>query len=356
MIPDSAVAFLQRLIETPSPSGFEEANAAHYREYLTPFADTITTDRHGNTIAVINPDAPVRVMLSGHIDEIGFIINHITDEGFIHFRPIGGHDTVIVIGQRVNVHTKTGMIPGVIGKKPVHLLSSEERDKSKVEIHELWIDCGVTGGKDEIAAAGVSLGDYVTYAVGYQPLLGRNVAGRAFDNRIGAWVVAEALRRVKDMNPRVGVFAVATVQEEIGLRGARTAAYGIDPHIGIAVDVSFATDHPTIDKRKVSELKLGKGPGILFGANANRKLSDYFVKTATAAEIPYQISIAAGGTGTDANAIQINRAGVTTGLLDVPLRYMHTPGEIINLDDASNCAELMARACAGFTLEDNFIP
>ncbi|MBC8142774.1 MAG: M42 family metallopeptidase [Armatimonadetes bacterium] len=355
-MPDAAIAFLQKLIETPSPSGFEEANAAHYREYLTPFADSLTTDRHGNTIAAVNPDAPVRVMLSGHIDEIGFIIHHIADEGYLYFRPIGGHDSVVVVGQRVSVHTKTGVVPGVIGKKPVHLLTSDERDKGKVELHDLWIDCGVTGGKDEIIAAGVALGDCVTYAVGYQPLLGGNVAARAFDNRIGAWVVAEALRRVSEMNPQVGVFAVATVQEEIGLRGARTAAYGIDPHIGIAVDVSFATDYPSMDKRKVSELKLGKGPGILFGANANRKLSDYLVKTAEGGEIPYQISVAAGGTGTDANAIQINRAGVTTGLVDVPLRYMHTPCEIINLSDADNAAQLLANACAGFTTEDNFIP
>ena len=356
MISDSALSFLQTLIETPSPSGFEEPNAAHYREYLAGVADTISTDRHGNVIAAVNPDAPVRVMLSGHIDEIGFLVHHIADEGYLYFRPIGGHDTVVVVGQRVHVHTKNGVVPGVIGKKPIHLLTADERDKGKVELHDLWIDLGVTGGKDEVAAAGVALGDCVTYAVGYQKLLGDNAVGRALDNRIGAWVVAEALRRVKSMNPAVGVFAVATVQEEIGLRGARTAAYGIDPHIGIAVDVSFATDYPSMDKRKVSELKLGKGPGILFGANANRKLSDYLVRTATGAELPYQVSIAAGGTGTDANAIQVSRAGVTTGLVDIPLRYMHTPCEIINLSDADNAAELLARACAGFTLDDNFIP
>ena len=249
-----------------------------------------------------------------------------------------------------------GTVPGVIGKKPIHLLNADERDKSKIELHDLWIDCGITGGKDEVAALGVGLGDCVTYAVGFQKLAGDTAVARAFDNRIGAWVVAEALRRVKELNPQVGVFAVATVQEEIGLRGARTAAYGIDPHIGIAVDVSFATDYPSMDKRKVSELKLGKGPGILFGANAARKLSTYLVDTATAAEIPYQVSIAAGGTGTDANAIQVSRAGVTTGLVDVPLRYMHTPCEIINLSDADHAAELLAKACAGFTLTDNFIP
>ena len=356
MISDSALSFLKRLLETPSPSGFEEANAQHFRDYVAPFADTVETDRHGNVIAAVNPDAKVRVMLSGHIDEIGFLIHFISDEGYLYFRPIGGHDTVVIVGQRVTVHTSNGSVPGVIGKKPIHLLTAEERDKGKVELHDLWIDLGVTGGKEEVAAAGVQIGDYATYTVGFQQLLGDRIAARALDNRIGAWVVAEALRRVKELNPQVGVFAVASVQEEIGLRGARTAAFGIDPQIGIAVDVSFATDYPSMDRRKVSELKLGKGPGILRGANANRKLADFLVKTATDSEIPYQLSIAPNGTGTDANAIQISRAGVTTGLVDVPLRYMHTPCETIALSDADNAAELLARACANLTTEDNWIP
>ncbi len=356
MISDSALDFLKRLLETASPSGFEEANAAHFREYVTPFADRVETDRHGNVIASVNPGAPVRVMLSGHIDEIGFLIHHIADEGYCYFRPIGGHDTVVIVGQRVTVHTANGPVPGVIGKKPIHLLTPEERDKGKVELHDLWIDLGVTGGKDEVAAAGVQIGDCVTYAVGFQQLLGDRIAARALDNRIGAWVVAEALRRVRELAPQVGVFAVASVQEEIGLRGARTAAYSIDPQIGIAVDVSFATDYPSMDKRKVSELKLGKGPGILRGANASRKLSDFLIKTATDSEIPHQISISPAGTGTDANAIQVSRGGVTTGLVDVPLRYMHTPCEVIALSDADNAAELLARACAKLQTGDNWIP
>ena len=357
MISDDALSFLKRLVETPSPSGFEEANAQHFRDYVAPFADEVHTDRHGNVIAAVNPKGETRIMLSGHIDEIGFLIHHIADEGFCYFRPIGGHDTVVIVGQRVVVHTAKGPVPGVIGKKPIHLLTPEEREKGgKVEYHDLWIDLGATGGKDEVAESGVQIGDCVTYAVGYTSLLGDRITARALDNRIGAWVVAEALRRVKDLHPQAAVFAVASVQEEIGLRGARTAAYGIDPHIGIAVDVSFATDFPSMDKRKVSELKLGKGPGILRGANANRRLADHLVKTATDAEIPYQLSINPAGTGTDANAIQVSRAGVTTGLVDIPLRYMHTPCEMVSLSDADNAAELLARACAKIGAEDNWIP
>ena len=157
MISDSALGFLQRLLETASPSGFEEANAQHFRDYVASFADSVETDRHGNVIAAVNPEAEVRVMLSGHIDEIGFLVHHISDEGYLYFRPIGGHDTVVIVGQRVTVHTSNGPVPGVIGKKPIHLLSSDERDKGKVELHDLWIDLGVTGGKEEVTAAGVQL-------------------------------------------------------------------------------------------------------------------------------------------------------------------------------------------------------
>lgn len=356
MISDAALGFLQRLLETPSPSGFEEPNAAHFRDYVAPFADEVTTDALGNVIACVNPGGGPRVMLAGHMDEIGFLIVHVSDEGFCYFRPIGGHDNVVLVGQRVQVHTRAnGSVPGVIGKKPVHLLEDDERGK-KVEMHDLWIDLGVTGGKPEVEAAGVRVGDPVTYAVGMTRLLGDRIAARAVDNRVGAWVVAEALRRVKERGTRAAVYAVATVQEEIGLRGARTAAFGIDPHIGIAVDVTFATDFPSMDKRKVSEMKIGGGAGILRGANANRKLADFLADTAERENIKYQFQATPGGTGTDANAMQISRAGMATGLVEVPLRYMHTPCEIIALSDADACAELLAAACAGFSPDQDWTP
>ena len=200
------------------------------------------------------------------------------------------------------------------------------------------------------------MGDYAVYADGVTKLVGDRIAARGIDNRVGAWVVAEALRRVKEMNPKAAIFAVATVQEEIGLRGARTSCYGINPDLGIAVDVTFATDFPSMDKRKTSEVKLGGGPGLLRGANASRKLADRIAAVAKASEIPVQVQATPGGTGTDANAIQINAAGVTTGLIEVPLRYMHTPCEIIDLGDADQCAELLARVCASLTPEEDWTP
>jgi endoglucanase len=355
MITDSALAFLQRLLETPSPSGFEERNAQNFREYVAAFADSVTTDAMGNVIAAVNPEGTPRVMLAGHMDEIGFLIVHISDEGMCYFRGIGGHDNAVIVGQRVTIHTSTGPVEGTIGKKPVHVLTAEERGKP-VEMHDLWVDIGAIGGKEEVASAGVRVGDPVTYAVGFTRLQGDRITARAIDNRIGAWTVAEALRRVKEMHPKAAVFAVATVQEEVGLRGAHTSAFGIAPQIGIAVDVTFASDFPSMDKRKTGDIKLGQGPTVLRGANASRKLADHMMAIAEEAKISYQPEATPGGTGTDANAMQISRAGMTTGLLGIPLRYMHTPCEIISLADADNCAELMARVCASFTPDDDWTP
>lgn len=355
MISDAALAFLERLVTTPSPSGFEGPNSANFREYVAPFADSVTTDPMGNVIAAVNPEGSPRIMLAGHIDEIGFLITYISDEGYLYVRGIGGHDTSVIIGQRVTVHTTAGPVEGVIGKKPIHVLTAEERGKP-VELYDMWVDLGVTGGKDEVLAAGVRVGDPITYAVGMTRLLGDRITARAVDNRIGAWVVAEALRRVKEKNPQAAVFAVATVQEEIGLRGAHTSAFGVAPHLGIATDVTFATDFPSMDKRRFSELKVGGGPSILRGANANRKLADRMVALAEEHEIAYQLEATPAGTGTDANAMQVSRGGMVTGLIGVPLRYMHTPCELISLSDADNAAELMALTCASVRPGEDWTP
>jgi len=354
VIPESALAFLKTLLETPSPSGYEEANAAHFRAYVAEFADSVTTDPLGSVVATVNPGGFPKVMLAGHIDEIGFLIHYIDDNGYCYFKGIGGHDLSNAVGQRLTVHTAKGPVPGVIGKKPIHLLKPEERGKS-VSYEDLWIDIGCTS-KDETVAAGIRVGDPATYVDGFTQLAGDRVTARALDNRVGAWVVAEALRRVKAMQPQAEVVAVATVQEEIGLRGAKASAYGVDPHVGIAVDVTFATDFPSMDKRKTSELKLGAGPTVLRGANANRKLSDRLIQTAEANEIPIQLEADPAGTGTDANAMQISRAGMCTGLVGVPLRYMHTPCEIISLSDADHAAELLARTCASLGKDESWIP
>ncbi len=359
MVSDASLAFLQTLVETPSPSGFEGENAAHFRDYVAPFADTIRTDPLGSVIAEVKGSAlnGPRIMLAGHIDEIGFLVHYVSDEGMLYFKPIGGHDTAVIVGQRVTIQTQTGPVPGVIGKKPIHLLLPDERNKA-TELFDMWIDVGAINGRDEVKEMGVQVGDCVTYAVGLTRLAGNGdrITARALDNRIGAWVVAEALRRVKDLNPQASVFAVATVQEEIGLRGAHASAFGVEADLGIAVDVTFATDYPSMDKRRFSELKIGSGPTVLRGANANRKLAARIAQIAQEKNLPLQPEATGGGTGTDANAMQISRGGMVTGIIGVPLRYMHTPCEIISLSDADNAAQLLAEVCASVTTEDVWTP
>lgn len=358
MRPES-LSFLKEIVNTPSPSGYEEYAAEVYRTYTGAFADKIVTDVHGNVAAILNPEAPVKIMLAGHMDEIGFTIHHVSEEGLIYFTGIGGHDSVIPMGQRVWIHgtgPTSGRIAGVIGRKAIHLLDEEER-KKKPEIRDMWIDIGATNRAE--AEQYVSLGDCVTYQYEFDHLLGDRATARGFDNKMGVFVVAEALRLLKesnDLNPNVGVYAVATVQEEIGLRGARTASYWIGPKTGLAVDVNQAIDYPTVSKARYGVLDIGKGPSVMRGANSNPIVFRMICDAAKQNDIPYQVDVAAGGTGTDGNAMQLNQGGMAVGILGVALRYMHTPCEVLSLKDVENCAKLMAAYCRTVTPETDFTP
>lgn len=350
-----SLKFLKAIVNAPSPSGYEEQAAEIYRAYAKPFADGVTTDSHGNVAAILNPRAKQKIMLAGHMDEIGFIVHYIGDDGFIYFSGIGGHDSVIPVGQRVWLHGKK-RIPGIIGRKAIHLLEEDER-KRKPELKDLWIDIGAST-REEVEK-NISLGDVVTFQYEFQELIGDRATARGFDNKMGAFVVAEALRLLKQdggLNPEVGVYAVATVQEEIGLRGARTSAFGIDAQSGIAVDVNHAVDYPGVSKTRYGQLDLGKGPSVMRGANASPVVFDLIVEAAKDDSIPYQVDVAAGGTGTDGNAMQISRAGMAVGILGVALRYMHTPCELLSLTDVENCAKLMAAYCRKVKPNTDFTP
>lgn len=347
--------FLVRLLDSISVSGYEDEAARVWQEEARGFADEIRRDTHGNSDAVINPGGSPRIMLSGHYDEIGFLVSHISDEGFCWIQPVGGWDSQIAQGQHVVIRGRKGRVPGVIGKCPIHLLKEEQRNKV-VKLDELWVDIGAESRK--AAEKLVSVGDPLVIAQGLRRLEGNRVAGRGFDNRAGAFTVLEAARLLTKLKPEAEVHAVATAQEEIGLRGARTAAYGIDPHVGIAVDVTFATDYPSMGDavKKFGKIKVGKGVVITRGPNVNPKLFEMMVETAQKKKIPYQINVESRATGTDANAIQISRSGVATGLLSIPNRYMHTPCELVSLDDLMATAELMAQTCARITTQTDFIP
>jgi endoglucanase len=354
MRPDS-LTFLRSIISAPSPSGYEQPVAQLYRQYTGGFADTVTTDVHGNVAAVLNPDAPMRIMLAGHMDEIGFVIHYISDEGLLHFSPIGGHDSVVPIGQTVWVHGRE-RVPGVIGRKAIHLLEPDEL-KKKPDMKELWIDIGATSRAE--AEAWVELGDAVTYQHELQMLIGERATARAFDNKAGLFIVAEALRLLKEdggLHPQVGVHAVGTVQEEIGSRGARTAAFGIAAQSGLAVDMGHAIDYPGVSKARFGQLDIGKGPGISRGANANPAVFALLTEAARAEGIPCQVDVTPGATPTDANALQLNRSGMAAGLLSVPLRYMHTPCEVLSLKDVEDTARLIAAYCRRITGDTDFTP
>lgn len=347
--------FLADMINSISPSGYEAPAAKVWKAEAGKFADKVWTDTHGNSHAIVNAGGSPRIMFAGHYDEIGFQISYIDDKGFLWIQPLGGWDPQIAQGQRVQIMSKKGVIRGVIGKMAIHMQTPEQR-KQVTEVKDIWIDIGAKDKKD--AEKMVQVGDPVVVAYGFEELANGLAAGRAFDNRSGAFVVLEAARLLSTLNPKAEVHAVATVQEEIGLRGATTAAYGIDPDVGIAVDVTFATDHPNMaDAMKRENLiELGKGPVLTRGPNINPKLFDLLVKTAKAEKIPVQINAEPRGTGTDANALQLSRAGVATALVSIPLRYMHSPCELISLKDLEQCSALLAKTVERITPRSNFVP
>jgi endoglucanase len=350
----SAKKFLKEILETPSPSGYEQPVQEIVRKYVGEFADDVRTDLHGNVIAAANADAPLRVMFAGHADQIGLIVSYINENGYIYTNTIGGWDPQQLIGQRMTIWTADGAVPAVIARKPIHLLNEEER-KQVVKQKELWLDIGA---KDQDEAAKiVAVGDAVTLELGYQEMRNNLANSPGMDDKTGLWVAIEALRRaVKRGGLKVALFGVATVQEEIGLRGATTSAYGVNPHVGIAIDVTHATDCPTIDKMQEGDIKLGGGPVIYRGPNMNPHVVERLKSAADAAKIECQWGASGRGTGTDANAIQLARGGVAAGLISVPNRYMHSAVEMISLDDIDQCADLLAEFALGIEEDADFTP
>ena len=346
-------AFLKKLVTTPRATGYELTAQRGIKEYLKKYVDKIYGDRVGNLYAVINPDSPFKIMLAGHIDQIGFQITHIDKNGYLWFLPLGGFDVTTLPGKRVKVSGKKGVIPGVIGKKAIYLMKPEERKKVP-EMEKLFIDIGCTNKKE--AEKKVDIGDFAIFDYGFQRLGDHNFAVAAgFDDAIGSFIVAEIMKELaKDKNFYAGVYGVSTVQEEIGLRGATVAARAIMPHVGIAFDVGHAADSPEIKKKLVGDTKLGGGPIIVIGPNINPVLYKRLIDTAENNNISYQKKAYHRGTGTDANAIQLS--GAATALIAIPNRYMHTASEVICLDDVENIVNLTVEFIKSVIEADTFIP
>jgi putative aminopeptidase FrvX len=347
-------SFLYKLLKTPSPTGFEVPIQKVVKSRMQEYADLIETDLHGNLIVGINIKAKRRVMLAGHCDQIGFMVRYIDSNGFLYVDPLGGIDATVVPGSRCTVHTSDGPIHGVFGRKPIHLQEGEERTRPKFELKNMWIDIGAKDEKE--AKKKVQIGTPVTYLLEITELMNGLISSPGLDDKVGLFIVMEALRLCARSRLQVALYAVSTVQEEVGLRGATTAAYGIDPHVGIAVDVTFSSDNPGQSPTKSSPCVLGKGPGIYSGPNINPPLYSLLTKVAKDKKIPYQDLPSSRLLGNDARAMQSTRAGVAAGSIGIPNRYMHTAVEVCSLKDLELSAKLLAETVKSISERTNFIP
>ena len=354
MLEPRSLAFLKRLLDAPGPSGFERVPARLWREEAASFA-AVESDVAGNSVARLNPAGRPRVMLTGHLDEIGLMVVHVDDEGFVHFAPIGGWDTQVLVGQRVRLEGRAGPVEGVIGKKAIHLMKTEERDKVS-KATDLWIDIGAASRAE--AEGRVRVGDAGVVAAAPLDLPNGRLVSRSIDNRIGSFVVLEALRRLAQAPPAASVLAVGTTQEEIAVTGggARTSAFGLEPDAAVVVDVTHATDYPGVEKKEVGDFKLGSGPALSRGSAVSPVVFDQLVAAAEAEKIPYTIEAAPRGTSTDADAIHTSRRGIATALVSVPCRYMHSPNEMVAHDDLDRAAARLAAWARRLDAATSFIP
>lgn len=344
---------LKELLAQPTPSGYEKPGQLVLEKYMKKNGAETSFDVHGNLHGVINPGAQTRVMLAGHCDEIGLMVMYIDDKGFIYFSAVGGVNVPLLQGEKVIIHTENGEIPGVIGVKPIHLMTAKERESSQSKIESLWIDIGAKDKEDALKY--VALGDVATIDKNWTSLKNNLVTCRGFDDRIGAFIISDVLRHLKDKKLNVAVHAVSTVQEEIGLRGAKTAADAIKPHIGIAVDVGFATDAPEMNAKMVGEANCGEGPILHRGPNFNHVLHKRLCSVAKKSKIPVQQQPIPRGSGTDANAMQLSANHCATALISIPNRYMHSPVEIVNLDDVENCSKLISELILNLKADEDFV-
>jgi putative aminopeptidase FrvX len=349
-----SVAFLKRLLDTPGPSGFEGAPARVWREQARGFSD-VRGDVLGNSIAAVKGtgDNGPTIMLAGHIDEIGLIVQYIDDDGYLYVGGIGGWDVQVLVGQRVRFSGRAGDVTGVVGKKPIHLIKVDERERAS-KMTDLWVDIGAASRAE--AEARVAVGDPGVIDSKTVDFPNNRIVSRSIDDRIGAFVVLEALRRYAESRGAARVVAVATTQEEIAYHGggALAGAVGVGPQAAIVVDVTFATDHPGVEKKEIGDHRLGSGPVLTRGSIISPVMFNLLRSTAERLTLPFTVRAAGRDTGTDADAVHLARDGVATGLVSVPNRYMHSPNEMVSLDDLDRAATLIAETCRAITPATDF--
>lgn len=343
-------AFLMELLQTPSPSSQEMAIQKKWMKYVKKFADEVRTDNAGNAIGVLNPNASFKVLLAGHCDEIALVIKRIDDQGFLYFDKMGGINPKAAVGMKVTVLGIGGTVTGVIGVNAQH----HGGLKDDFELEDLFIDCGYKS-KEE-AEKFVQIGDLAVYKTEPELLMDRYIAGRGLDNRTGAFIVAEVLRRLSNKDINVGVYAASTVNEETNMGGAYFAASGIKPTMALAIDVTFATDYPGVDKKKHGDVRLEKGPVLAKGAPINIKINQLLEQSARQLNMQVQYELTPRMTGTDADRMRLTGRGVPVALVSLPLRYMHSPVETASLKDIDEEIELIVTMIAHLTGEESLNP
>jgi putative aminopeptidase FrvX len=340
---DASLKFLKTLVNTPSPVGYEARGQRVWLDYVKPLAEETFSDAYGNCVAVLNKGGSPRIMLAGHADEIAMAVNYITDDGYLYVRKMGGIDAAITKAQRVTIHTRKGPVLGVVGNVAPHL-TRDEKEQKPPKMHDLFIDIGAASREE--AEKLVRIADPITLNDQFELLRGDLAVARAFDNRIGTFAVAEALRLLKESKGRLAaeVCAVSNVQEEIGLLGARQIAYTLKPDVALVVDVTHATDYPTVNKAQHGDIKVGCGPTVTHGGCNHPEVVARLEAVAKAKKIPLQHEATSGTSGTDTDAIFWTRGGIASALISLPNRYMHSPVELVSLKDL----ELIPQLLAGF--------
>ena len=350
-----ALDFLKALVALPTPSGWESDGMRLAADFLAPHVDELRFDLHGNLHAVINANAPTRVMIEGHCDEIGVMVQYIDDDGYLYLTSLGGLTVQLLAGERVVLQGRKGPVNGVFGVRPIHLMKPAERDKvASSELSDLWLDIGAKSKEEALEA--VELGSPGVVDTGWRQLLGDRVACRGFDNRVGAYVVTEAMRRLSALQPQVAVHLALTVEEELGLVGATTAVHEIKPHAGICVDVGFASDYAGNDRKLVGDVRLGQGPILSFGPTYNPQLRAVIEQVAEKEGINLQRQVRGRGTNTNAWPMRTVGGGAATALLSVPLRYMHSAVETLSLGDVEETVRMVAATVMALPKEPNFFP
>ena len=346
-----SLTFLKKLLTTPTPSGYESPGQRIWCDYARRIADEVHTDAYGNAVAVLNPGGDPKILLDGHVDELGLMIKHIDDKGFVYFQRIGGVDPALIRTKRVDIHTAKGVVRGVVGATAIHLLE-RGKDPKVPKMHECWIDIGAKDGK--AAKARVAVGDPVTFVDSFE-MLDRNIAvARAMDNRVGTWAVIEAMRLAKADNPRCAIYACSSIQEETGCNGAQMQVVNVRPDAAIAVDVTHATDTPGLEAKQHGEVKISGGPTVSIGRENHPGVVDRLRKVAKKARIPLQIETFSLTGATDAYVIWTKNGGVPSAIVGIPNRYMHSTVEMIDLRDLDRTAKLLAAFCTDIKKGERF--